>query len=432
MTRAFSANTDLGGSAHDAAGFSWPSEGYGRVPFEVFCDRGIFELEDERLFRGPHWNFIGLEAELPNKGDYLTGYIGATPYILIRSEQGTLQAMVNRCAHRGAEVVREARGNAKGFTCIYHNWSYDQSGQVTGVPWENGRNGSGGYDSEFEKTAHRMQPINVATYAGVVFGTFSADLPPIEEFLGPAICQRLSAVFARPIMITGYQRHTIRSNWKLLYENSRDLYHAPQLHKFFGAFGIVQPNQEARAEMWHEGAHCLVTIHEDTSGRKKRIKLEEPRVSAQRTALPDNIAVSIVGIFPNCLFTLIGSAFSVRQFRPKAPDLFEVVYTYFTYADDPACLEEHLLQNNQFGPAGYVAMEDAEVVEKLQARIALGRNKGSSIIAMDGGHSTPERVDHMVTEANLRAMWKAYATFMGFAPSDQPAADTVETGTQQG
>ena len=63
-------------------------------------------------------------------------------------------------------------------------------------------------------------------------------------------------------------------------------------------------------------------------------------------------------------------------------------------------------------------MEDAEVVEKLQARIALGSDKGAALVAMDGTDSTPDRVDHMATEANLRAMWKGYARFMGFAPPD--------------
>lgn len=406
--------------------FIWPAEGFGHVPYEVFCEQSIHELEDERLFRGPHWNFIGFELEISNSGDYTTGFIGATPYILIRSADGELRAMVNRCAHRGAEVVRERRGNAKGFTCIYHNWGYDQEGNLTRVPFENGRSGVGGYDADFDKSQHRLQPIRIATFAGLVFGSFSNEAPPIEDYLGPAICERLSTVFARPVMITGYQLHTIRANWKLLYENSRDLYHAPQLHKFFGAFGIVQPNQKARAEMWHEGTHCLATIYEDTSDRKKKIKLEEPRVSAERTALPENIAISIIGIFPNCLFTLVGSAFSVRQFRPKAPDRFEVQYTYFTYSDDPACLNEHLLQNNQFGPAGYVSMEDVEVVEKLQANIGLGADKGSTLLAMDGAYTTPDRVDHMITEANLRSMWKGYAHFMGFAPpegNEQPKSE---------
>ena len=408
------ANVTLRESGNRHRAFSWPAGGYNRVPFEVFTDRDIFDREDERLFRGNHWNYLGLEAEIAKPGDYTTGYIGRTPYVLVRDAGGGLHAMVNRCAHRGAEVVRLPRGNASVFTCIYHNWSYDQQGRLTGVTLERGRGGIGGFADSFDKGEHGLPQLHVAALAGVVFGCLGDDPPALEDYLGPEIVARLNKIMARPIMVTGYQRHTIRSNWKLLMENSRDLYHAPQLHKFFGAFGIVQPTQDAAVDMWHHGTHCLITIYEETGAKKKPITLEEPRVASEKSALPDGIGVNIIGIFPNCLFTLAGSSFSIRQLRPKTPGRFEAFYTYFTYADDPACLQDHLFQNNQFGPAGYVAMEDAEVLEKLQARIASGANKGSSLLEMDGIDTTPDHIDHLITEGNLRAMWKGYSGFMGF------------------
>ena len=40
---------------------------------------------------------------------------------------------------------------------------------------------------------------------------------------------------------------------------------------------------------------------------------------------------------------------------------------------------------------------------------------------MDGTSTTPDRIDHMVTEANLRSMWKGYAHFMDFAPPEAAA-----------
>ncbi len=398
---------------HDAP-FTWPADGHSRVPFEVFCEQEIFSREDELLFRGNHWNYLGLEAEVPEPGDYTTGYVGRTPYILIRDVDGVLRAMVNRCAHRGAEVVRVPRGNATHLTCIYHNWTYDQQGRLTGVTLERGRGGIGGFAADFDKTQLGLRRFTVGSIAGVVFGCLGDNPPPLEDYLGPAIVHRLERIMARPITITGYQRHTIRANWKFLMENSRDLYHAPQLHKFFGAFGIVQPTQDASVEMWHQGTHCLITIYEQPTGNLKPIGLEEPRVVSQKSALPDGVGLNIIGIFPNCLFTLAGSSFSIRQLRPKTPDRFEAFYTYFTYADDPACLQDHLFQNNQFGPAGYVAMEDAEVLEKIQARISQGTNKGTSLLEMDGVDTTPERIDHLITEGNLRSMWKGYSAFMGF------------------
>ena len=397
-----------------AAAFVWPEGGYGRVPFDVFCAQGIFDREDELLFRGNHWSYLGLAAEVPEPGDFTTGYVGLTPYILIRDDTGVLRALVNRCAHRGAEVVRIPRGNASHLTCIYHNWTYDQQGRLTSVTLERGRGSVGGFAADFDKGEHGLRSFAVDSIAGVVFGCLGNDPKPLDDYLGPAIVARLKRIMERPITVTGYQRHTIRANWKFLMENSRDLYHAPQLHKFFGAFGIVQPTQQSTVEMWHQGTHCLITIFEQASTDQKPVGLEEPRVASQKSALPDGVGLNIIGIFPNCLFTLAGSSFSIRQLRPKTPDRFEAFYTYFIYADDPDCLRDHLFQNNQFGPAGYVAMEDAEVLEKIQARISLGADKGTSLLEMDGIDTTPDRIDHLITEGNLRSMWKGYSAFMGF------------------
>ena len=56
-----------------AAAFVWPEGGYGRVPFDVFCAQGIFDREDELLFRGNHWSYLGLAAEVPEPGDFYYG-----------------------------------------------------------------------------------------------------------------------------------------------------------------------------------------------------------------------------------------------------------------------------------------------------------------------------------------------------------------------
>ena len=32
---------------------TWPAEGVTRVPYQVFCDPAVSDLEQEKLFRGP-------------------------------------------------------------------------------------------------------------------------------------------------------------------------------------------------------------------------------------------------------------------------------------------------------------------------------------------------------------------------------------------
>jgi phenylpropionate dioxygenase-like ring-hydroxylating dioxygenase large terminal subunit len=64
-------------------------------------------------------------------GDFRAGYVGDTPIIVSRDENGGLHAFVNRCAHRGALVEREGFGNTKSHICIYHQWAYGFDGTLT-------------------------------------------------------------------------------------------------------------------------------------------------------------------------------------------------------------------------------------------------------------------------------------------------------------
>ena len=108
---------------------------------------GIPATEQERIFEGPVWHYIGLEAEVPKPGDFVTTYVGTAPVILSRTSTGGLAAFLNRCAHRGALVTRERRGNCTAHVCIYHQWTYDHEGNLVSVPYRRGIAGVGGFSS---------------------------------------------------------------------------------------------------------------------------------------------------------------------------------------------------------------------------------------------------------------------------------------------
>ena len=91
-----------------------------RVPFKVYSSPEIYQLEQERIFRGPVWSFVAMEAEIPRPGDFKSTFVGDTPVVVTRTEDNGLAVWVNRCAHRGALVCRSARGNTKSHICAYH------------------------------------------------------------------------------------------------------------------------------------------------------------------------------------------------------------------------------------------------------------------------------------------------------------------------
>src|SRR5262249_43577922 len=111
----------------------WPAEGLPRVPYWVYSDRAVYEEEQERIFRGPTWNFLCLEAELANPNSYHRSSLGEMPVVVTRDKDGNLHAFENRCAHRGSLLLLNESGQARDIVCVYHNWSYDLCGNLTGV-----------------------------------------------------------------------------------------------------------------------------------------------------------------------------------------------------------------------------------------------------------------------------------------------------------
>ena len=221
---------------------AWPDTEQMQVPYQVFTDPRVFDQEQEQIFRGPHWSFLALEAEVPEPKDFKSTYLGDTPVVVTRDRGGVIRAWVNRCAHRGAMVCRDRRGKADTFTCVYHQWAYDAEGKLLGVPFRRGLGGEGGMPKSFDMKAHGLPALRVATYRGLIFATFAGEgeVEPLEAYLGPEVCAMLDRIFGRPIELLGDERQVMHGNWKLYSENTRDAYHGSLLHLFHATFGLYR------------------------------------------------------------------------------------------------------------------------------------------------------------------------------------------------
>jgi anthranilate 1,2-dioxygenase large subunit len=392
----------------------WPGNNYSLTPAEAYISQALFDEEQEKVFRGPTWQILGAEAEVPNSGDFQSSYIGTTPIVLHRAHDGSLNAYVNRCAHRGARVLRELRGNQNYPTCPYHNWRYDGTGKLLGVAMEKGLKGKGGYPDSFCKEDNGLQTLRVSVISGVVFGTLDPSAPELNTFLGPRISQRIKDICHKPLKILGYQRQTVHCNWKLFVENNRDSYHGPQLHSFIPQFGIARPADQVAVEV--DGANALLSswLETDEEGnivdfppQQGEFQLEDPSIVEGFEAL-GALQLSVISVFPASLFTCIRNAWSFRRMIPTSPGTTNIEYTWFGYEDDTEFEQEcRLKQSNLLGPAGYVAMEDAEVLEMVQNAIS----QGDMSILQFGGDDTGD-TDHFNSEASIRAFWKGYCEIM--------------------
>lgn len=148
----------------------------------IYADPGIFEEEQRKIFASC-WRLICHISELPAVGDYRTIEVAGTPIVVLRGRDGAVRSFYNVCSHRGAQIVRNVRGNvADGMECLYHLWTYDLEGACTGITRPEGYERCG-----LRREDLGLRPVRTEVVCGLVFVTLNDDAPPVEEFLGGAL-----------------------------------------------------------------------------------------------------------------------------------------------------------------------------------------------------------------------------------------------------
>ena len=406
---------------------TWPPEGVIRVPFAVYSDQAVFEREQKCIFRGPIWHFLGLEAQLPEPGCFVLAQVGDTPVILLRDATGEFRAMVNRCSHKGTPLVFVPSGKVDRLMCIYHNWCFDLQGRMTSAAFEHGVRGKGGMAAGFRKEDHGLQTIRIHRICGVVFGTFSDETPPFEEYVGPDFVANIQRVFGRPIRILGQYSQRLPSNWKLYIENVKDPYHASILHAFNGVMKMDRLTMEGGIKMgargWHHISYSKMStdtgdeIYSTGAMRSAEITaygngLRDPSLTDVWDDFGDGVTMAIQTIFPNFVVQQLRNCLAVRTIVPKGTHESELMWTAFGFEDDDERrFNGRLIQANMMGPAGFIAMEDGMIGGLVQRGIAGDLDK-SAVLEM-GGHGIEPIPGSRVSEGSVRGFWTGYRACMG-------------------
>jgi len=405
--------------------YLWPEEGLTRIPDWVYTDQTIYEREVEKIFHGRTWNFVALECEVPNPGDFIRSNVGPTPVVVARDKDGAINVFENRCAHRAAEFCRDLSGNAKEFVCPYHQWSYDLKGNLAGVPFRRGVNGKGGMPADFKNADHGLRKLNVTTHRGVVFASYSNDMESFPEYLGPEVLREFEATFdGRKPVLLGYYRHTLPGNWKLYHENLKDPYHATLLHTFLVTFGLLVAGNRSLMLADPTGRHGVMASAKSdgkaVSGDAKKemrayregMTLEEPRFMDFIDEFDSPWSVTMATIWPNLIIQREMNTLGVRHIVPTGPNEFIMKWTMFGFEGDSEEMTRHRLrQGNLMGPAGFLGLEDNEAIKFVQDGMQHVPN-GEHLVELDPAVEAGT-TDTLISEAAIRAMYKHWRQEMG-------------------
>ncbi|HEY3909269.1 MAG TPA: aromatic ring-hydroxylating dioxygenase subunit alpha [Stellaceae bacterium] len=400
----------------------WPDAGSSRIPNWVYTDPELFAREEERVFAGQSWLYVCLEAEIPKPGDFKRSRLGTREIVAARDAAGEISVLVNRCAHRSAQFCSAARGSAKEFVCPYHQWTYDLSGKLLGVPFRRGFRGQGGMPADFRPEEHGLERLAVAHRHGVVFASFSRETEPLDAYLGDTMLGYFDRVFdGRELVVLGYLRQRIPSNWKLMFENIKDPYHASLLHVFLVTFGLFRLDQRSSIEMDPTGRHAVLVSRkgeqrENEATRQMRafksnFTLRDPRLLEPVREFPGEATVVMQTLWPNLIVQQQSNTLAMRQIVPIDASRFDLAWTFFGYADDtPEMRRRRLRQANLMGPAGLVSLDDSEAM--LLSQAGIDGNDAAQCVAEMGGRAVHDE-PHMVTETAIRGFYQHYRRVMG-------------------
>lgn len=197
------------------------------LPAVVYTSDEFLEFERSAIF-DREWLCVGLASRIPEVGDWFTAEVNAERLIITRDKEGSIRALSAVCQHR-AQAICEGSGNSTTFKCPYHHWTYGLDGRLLGAPAME-------RTDSFEKKDWGLPSLLVEEWQGFVFVNFDAEAAPLAPTL-----QRYEPYLEHFDLPNCRATDTVVLeglpwNWKIMFENFNDGYHANRLHQFIQDF----------------------------------------------------------------------------------------------------------------------------------------------------------------------------------------------------
>ena len=418
-------------SPHDPLVMIDEHNGLFQVARKAFTQDSVFDAEYDTIFN-QCWLYLGHESEVAKNGDFVRRVVAKRNLIFNRDMTGKLNAFLNSCPHRGAEVCREHKGNAKHFQCFYHGWISAANGELKSQP------GADRYCATFKQQQRgNLVPVaRFANYRGLCFVNFDAKAGSLEDYLGNArdyLDLAIDQSEAGLTVVSGMQEYAIRANWKLLVENSNDGYHAATTHATYLDY-LANTHAKGMNKVALEGIACDLgnghAVVEYTAPWGRPIanwipawgeegKVEMHAIHARLLALhgkdkTDRMCFKNRNllIFPNLVVNDI-MALTFRTFYPLAPNHMHVTGWAMAPAEESAWARKYRLDNflEFLGPGGFATPDDVEALESCQSGYQNAAEAGAGWNDLSKGMEAGIGVGQTASyddESQMRAFWSEW------------------------
>jgi len=189
------------------------------LPGAFYTNDAVYRAEIARIWQRD-WLFVGHTCEIPSPGDYLTFAVEADSLIIIRGDDGQINALWNVCRHRGTQICDQAQGRVGRLVCPYHQWTYGRDGSLLSCR---------GMQEDVDEGELGLLRAPVREVEGFIYISLCDDPPDFTgaaETIGP-LARPQGFDRAKVAKIVDYE---VAANWKIVWENNRECYHCNVNH----------------------------------------------------------------------------------------------------------------------------------------------------------------------------------------------------------
>jgi phenylpropionate dioxygenase-like ring-hydroxylating dioxygenase large terminal subunit len=216
------------------------------LPPALYTSEEVLEFERDAIY-AREWLCVGRAERIPEPGDWFTVNIAHEPIIVVRDKEGDIRAMSAVCQHRAMQVC-EGEGNTTTFKCPYHHWIYGLDGRLLGAPaMERTEN--------FEKSDWGLPQMRVELWMGFIFVNLDADAAPLSPTLERYSKYLVNYDLENAVCPGTFTLEDMPWNWKVMFENFNDGYHANRLHQYVQDF--CPSNLSAFPEPWSDDSNVI-------------------------------------------------------------------------------------------------------------------------------------------------------------------------------
>jgi phenylpropionate dioxygenase-like ring-hydroxylating dioxygenase large terminal subunit len=216
------------------------------LPPALYTSEEVLEFEREAIY-AKEWLCVGRAERIPEAGDWFTVNVAREPIIVVRDKEGGIRAMSAVCQHRAMQVC-EGQGNTSTFKCPYHHWIYGLDGRLLGAPaMERTEN--------FEKSDWGLPQMRVELWMGFIFVNLNADAAPLSPTLERYSKYLVNYDLENAVCPGTFTLEDMPWNWKVMFENFNDGYHANRLHQYVQDF--CPSNLSAFPEPWSDDSNVI-------------------------------------------------------------------------------------------------------------------------------------------------------------------------------